>query len=126
MFTTGQQGATQKKQDLSQGKTVGQGDPKTAGPTYITASAAWQPGSITSQGTFSSPAFAQGPWGKSRSFYSGAVLGYVKDKHDRPDAGSDVGGIQDTGLSKHTDGHASHVMCLRCVADVVRFALQAW
>jgi len=54
------------------------------------------------------------------------LLGYVKDKHDRPDAGSDVGGIQDTGLSKHTDGHASHVMCLRCVADVVRFALQAW
>jgi len=126
LFTTGQQGATQKKQDPSQGKTVGQGDPKTAGPTYITASAAWQPGSITSQGTFSSPAFAKGPWGKSRSFYSGAVLGYVKDKHDRPDAGSDVGGIQDTGLSKHTDGHASHVMCLRCVADVVRFALQAW
>jgi len=126
LFTTGQQGATQKKQDPSQGKTVGQGDPKKAGPTYTTASAAWQPGSITSQGTFSSPAFAKGPWGQSRSLYSGAVLGFVKDKHDRPDAGSDVGGIQDTGLSKHTDGHASHVMCLRCVADVVRFALQAW
>ncbi|DBA97215.1 TPA: hypothetical protein ACH3X1_014966 [Trebouxia sp. C0004] len=93
----GQQAATQKKQDPSQGKTVGQGDPKKAGPTYTTASAAWQQGSITGQGTFSSLAFAKGPWGQSRSFYSGAVLGFVKDKHDRPDAGSDVGGIQETG-----------------------------
>lgn len=93
----GQQEATQKKQDPSQGKTVGEGDPKKAGPTYTTASAAWQQGSITSQGTFSSPAFAKGPWGQSRSFHSGAVLGVVKDKHDRPDAGSDVGGIHETG-----------------------------
>ncbi len=77
-------------------------------------------------GHFSSPAFAKGLWGQSRSFYSGAVLGYVKDKHDRPDAGSDVGGLQETGLSKQTVGHASHVICLGCVADVVSIALQVW
>ena len=50
----------------------------------------------------------------------------MKDKHDRPDAGSDVGGLQETGLSKQTVGHASHVICLGCVADVVSIALQVW
>ena len=101
----GQQEATQKKQDPSQGKTVGEADPKNAGPKYTTASAAWQQGSVISQGAFSSPAFAKGPWGQSRSFNSGTALWAVKDKHDRPDAGSDTGGIQEgssdinTGLS---------------------------
>ena len=92
---TGQQPATQKKQDPSQGKTVGEGDPKNAGPKYTTASAAWDRGLVNSHGTYSSPAMAKGPWGQSRGFHSGAVLGFVKDKHDKPDSGSDVGGIQD-------------------------------
>ncbi|KAL3133022.1 hypothetical protein ABBQ38_006931 [Trebouxia sp. C0009 RCD-2024] len=91
----GQQPATQKKQDPSQGKVAREGDPKNAAPKYTTASAAWERGLVSSQGGYSSPAMAKGPWGQSRGFHSGAVLGYVKDKHERPDRGSDVGGIQD-------------------------------
>lgn len=91
----GQQPATQKKQDPSQGKTVGEADPKNAGPKYTTASAAWDSGLVSSHGAYRSPALAKGPWGQGRGFHSGAVLGAVKDKHDRPDRGSDVGGIQD-------------------------------
>ena len=100
----GQQPATQKKQDASQGKTTVEGDPKKA-PLYTTASAAWEKGSISSAGIHSSPAMAKGPWGQSRGFYNGAVLGAVKDKHDRPDRGSDVGGIQD-GSSDINTGNA--------------------
>lgn len=74
---------------------MGQGDPKNAGPKYTTASNAWDSGLVDTHGAYSSPALAKGPWGQSRGFHSGAVLGVVKDKHDRPDRGSDVGGIQD-------------------------------
>ena len=102
---TGQQPATQKKQDPSQGKTVGEGDPKNAGPKYTTASAAWNSGFLHSHAAYSSPALAKGPWGQSRGFHNGAVLGFVKDKHDRPDRGSDVGGIQD-GSSDINTGDA--------------------
>ena len=94
LVSLGQQPATQKKQDPSQGKTVGEGDPKKA-PLYTTASAAWENSLVSSRGMRSSPALVKGPWGQSRGFYSGAVLGAVKDKHDRSDRGSDVGGIQD-------------------------------
>ena len=95
VYSAGQQPATQKKQDHAPGKTVREGDPKNAGPKYTTASAAWEQGLVSSQGFYSSPAMAKGPWGQSRSFHSGAVLGFVKDKHERPTRGSDVGGIQD-------------------------------
>lgn len=95
LYISGQQPATQKKQDPSQGKVAREGDPKNAGPKYTTASAAWENGLVSSRGGYSSPAMAKGPWGQSRGFHSGAVLGYVKDKHERPDRGSDVGGIQD-------------------------------
>ncbi len=95
LYFAGQQPATQKKQDQSQGKTVREGDPKNAAPKYTTASAAWERGLVSSQGMYSSPAMAKGPWGQSRGFHSGAVLGYVKDKHERPNRGSDVGSIQD-------------------------------
>lgn len=91
----GQQEATQKKQDPSQGKTVGEKDPKNAAPKYTTASAAWHQGSIGSKGIYNSPALAKGPWGQSRSFYSGSMLAAYKDKHERSNSGSDVGSIQE-------------------------------
>ena len=87
VYSAGQQPATQKKQDHAPGKTVREGDPKNAGPKYTTASAAWEQGLVSSQGFYSSPAMAKGPWGQSRSFHSAAVLGYVKDKHERPNRG---------------------------------------
>ena len=109
LLSTGQQPATQKKQDPSQGKTVGQGDPKIAGPKYTTASAAWEGSLLNSHGAYSSPALAKGLWGQSRGFHSAAVLGFVKDKHDRPDSGSDVGGIQDGSSDINTgDAEASN------------------
>lgn len=122
----GQQPATQKKQDQSPGKTVREGDPKNAGPKYTTASAAWEKGLVSSQGGYSSPVMAKGPWGQSRGFHSGAVLGFVKDKHERPNRGSDVGGIQDgssdinTGVLLHaqlsitSSKHISNALTSSC------------
>ena len=43
----------------------------------------------------------------------------MKDKHDRPDAGSDVGGIHETGLSQQIVGRASHdMLAISCVSGV--------
>ena len=92
----GQQPATQKRQDPTKGTTVGEGDPKKAGPKYTTATAAWHEGTFSSWGAFNSPALARGPWGHNRSFHSGPVLAAVShDKQNRPDRGSDVGSIQE-------------------------------
>ena len=108
VLVVGQQPATQKKQDPSQGKTVSEGDPKKA-PLYTTASAAWNGGQV-SQGMHNSPALAKGPWGQSRGFFSGAVLGYVKDMQNKSDRGSDVGGVLETG---RTSSHCCHDSLLK-------------
>ena len=111
---SGQQPASQEKQDPSQGKTVGEADIKNAGPKYSTASAAWHSGLLGRQGAYSSPARAKGPWGQGRGFHSGAVLGFVKDKHDRPDRGSDVGENPDGASDSNTGVQQAKrsVMCM--------------
>ena len=65
----------------------------------------------------SSPALAKGPWGQSRSMFTGSVLAAYQRPGDRSDTGSDQGGMSE-GHSDPNTGSTAFPCCIQQIVVI--------